>query len=112
MSPSLPLSPVEVKRVGDTLLGVATQCVQKKNVMKLSAETLSNICLKINIKLGGVNGILVPGIRYVHTYLQCACIHATAHYDAAEPESFHIRQVAITVVVYTLPLCLFPANES
>ncbi|KRZ04635.1 Protein argonaute-2 [Trichinella zimbabwensis] len=38
----------EVKRVGDTLLGVASQCVQAKN---------------INVKLGGVNNILLPSIR-------------------------------------------------
>ncbi|XP_019633764.1 PREDICTED: protein argonaute-3-like [Branchiostoma belcheri] len=49
----------EVKRVGDTLLGVATQCVQVKNVIKTSPQTLSNLCLKINVKLGGVNNILV-----------------------------------------------------
>ena len=45
----------EVKRVGDTVLGMATQCVQAKNVNKTSAQTLSNLCLKINVKLGGVN---------------------------------------------------------
>ncbi|GCB71283.1 hypothetical protein scyTo_0008799 [Scyliorhinus torazame] len=50
----------EVKRVGDTLLGMATQCVQVKNVLKTSPQTLSNLCLKINVKLGGVNNILVP----------------------------------------------------
>ena len=71
LPPSLPLSPAEVKRVGDTLLGVATQCVQVKNVMKPSAQTLSNLCLKINVKLGGVNSILVPGIRCV-LYV-CVC---------------------------------------
>ena len=65
VSPSLSLSPVEVKRVGDTMLGVVTQCVQVKNVMKPSAQTLSNLCLKINIKLGGDNSILVPEIRCV-----------------------------------------------
>ena len=54
----------EVKRVGDTLLGVATQCVQSKNVMRPSPQTLSNLCLKINVKLGGINSILVPNIRY------------------------------------------------
>ena len=53
----------EVKRVGDTILGMATQCVQAKNVNKTSAQTLSNLCLKINVKLGGVNSILVPSIR-------------------------------------------------
>ncbi|XP_014666290.1 PREDICTED: protein argonaute-2-like isoform X3 [Priapulus caudatus] len=53
----------EVKRVGDTVLGMATQCVQAKNVNKTSPQTLSNLCLKINVKLGGVNNILVPSIR-------------------------------------------------
>lgn len=53
----------EVKRVGDTLLGIATQCVQVKNVTKTSPQTLSNLCLKINVKLGGVNNILVPTLR-------------------------------------------------
>lgn len=54
----------EVKRVGDTLLGMATQCVQVKNVVKTSPQTLSNLCLKINVKLGGINNILVPHQRY------------------------------------------------
>ena len=53
----------EVKRVGDTLLGMATQCVQMKNVNKTSAQTLSNLCLKINVKLGGINSILLPALR-------------------------------------------------
>lgn len=58
----------EVKRVGDTVLGMATQCVQAKNVNKTSPQTLSNLCLKINVKLGGINSILVPGIRLVMLY--------------------------------------------
>ncbi|XP_027205239.1 protein argonaute-1 [Dermatophagoides pteronyssinus] len=53
----------EVKRVGDTVLGIATQCVQTRNVVKTSPQTLSNLCLKINVKLGGVNNILVPSMR-------------------------------------------------
>ena len=48
----------EVKRVGDTVLGMATQCVQAKNVNKTSPQTLSNLCLKINAKLGGKNFVL------------------------------------------------------
>lgn len=53
----------EVKRIGDTVLGIATQCVQCKNVNKTTPQTLSNLCLKINVKLGGINNILVPSIR-------------------------------------------------
>lgn len=55
----------EVKRVGDIMFGLATQCVQSKNVNKTTPQTLSNLCLKINVKLGGVNSILLPSIRYV-----------------------------------------------
>lgn len=56
-----PLCPTaEVKRVGDTVLGMATQCVQMKNVQRTTPQTLSNLCLKINVKLGGVNNILLP----------------------------------------------------
>uniref|UniRef100_A0A671X9W7 Argonaute RISC catalytic component 2 n=1 Tax=Sparus aurata TaxID=8175 RepID=A0A671X9W7_SPAAU len=43
-----------------TVLGMATQCVQVKNVQKTTPQTLSNLCLKINVKLGGVNNILLP----------------------------------------------------
>ncbi|CAC5380453.1 unnamed protein product [Mytilus coruscus] len=53
----------EVKRVGDILFGLATQCVQAKNVNKTTPQTLSNLCLKINVKLGGINNILLPSIR-------------------------------------------------
>ena len=57
------LSTAEVKRVGDTMLGIATQCVQSKNVIKLHSQTISNLCLKINAKLGGINSILAPDVR-------------------------------------------------
>ena len=54
------LSAAEVKRVGDTVLGMATQCVQMKNVQRTTPQTLSNLCLKSNVNLGGVNNILLP----------------------------------------------------
>ena len=60
----------EVKRVGDTLLGVATQCVQTRNVIRTSPQTLSNLCLKINVKLGGINSIIVPAMRYKYFFNQ------------------------------------------
>lgn len=53
----------EVKRVGDTVLGIATQCVQSKNAIRTTPQTLSNLCLKMNVKLGGVNSILLPNVR-------------------------------------------------
>ncbi|XP_054978744.1 protein argonaute-2-like [Sorex araneus] len=53
----------EIKRVGDTVLGIATQCIQVKNVQRVIPQTLSNLCLKINVKLGGINNILLPQSR-------------------------------------------------
>ena len=44
-------------------MGVTTQCVQLKTINKISPQTLSNLCLKINVKLGGINSILLPSIR-------------------------------------------------
>ena len=51
----------DVKRLGDTKGGmaVATQCVLSTTVEKrCNHSTLSNICLKINARLGGVNSII------------------------------------------------------
>ncbi|OAF70228.1 Protein argonaute 1 [Intoshia linei] len=53
----------EIKRLGDINTGIATQCVQAKNVNRTSPQTLSNLCLKINVKLGGINNIIQPGVR-------------------------------------------------
>ena len=64
----------EVKRVGDTLLGVATQCVQTKNINKISIQTISNLCLKINVKLGGINSIIVPEMKYVNFLSFSTCV--------------------------------------
>ena len=53
----------EVKRMGDSVLGLATQCIKSKNVTRTTAQMLSNLCLKINAKLGGINTILAPEMR-------------------------------------------------
>lgn len=74
----------EVKRVGDILFGLATQCVQSKNVNKTSPQTLSNLCLKINVKLGGINNILLPSSRSV-TNLQASQEHPNKKYFFLQP---------------------------
>ncbi|KAL3172281.1 hypothetical protein MRX96_013255 [Rhipicephalus microplus] len=51
----------KVKRVGNTLMGVATQCVNYESLLKLKKRTLSNLIVKINAKLGGINCIVKPG---------------------------------------------------
>ncbi|KAF9179239.1 hypothetical protein BGZ50_007129 [Haplosporangium sp. Z 11] len=45
----------EVKRVTDTVLGVASQCIQSKHTRDPKKQYCANVCLKINIKLGGTN---------------------------------------------------------
>ncbi|KPI94966.1 Protein argonaute-4 [Papilio xuthus] len=76
----------EVKRVGDTVLGMATQCVQAKNVNKTSPQTLSNLCLKINVKLGGINSILVPSLRpkYIRSDGEQESRHSTIEPNSAQ----------------------------
>ncbi|RKP15011.1 Piwi domain-containing protein [Piptocephalis cylindrospora] len=50
----------EVKRTGETLLGIPTQCLLMRNVMRPSKQYLANVCLKVNVKLGGANQVLSP----------------------------------------------------
>lgn len=49
----------EIKRVGDTVLGVPTQCIQVKHTFQPKKQYCANVCLKINAKLGGVNSFIV-----------------------------------------------------
>ena len=50
----------EIKIVGDVQEGIPTQCVAEKNIRKLTPTFFSNLILKINTKLGGVNSVLSP----------------------------------------------------
>ncbi|XP_016089891.1 protein argonaute-1-like [Sinocyclocheilus grahami] len=108
----------EVKRVGDTLLGMATQCVQVKNVVKTSPQTLSNLCLKINVKLGGINNILVPHQRNFTDQLRkiskdagmpiqgqpCFCKYAQGA-DSVEPMFRHLKNTysGLQLIIVILP---------
>lgn len=47
----------QVKQVGDVILGISTQCVQFKQVRGAKPQVCSNIAMKINAKLGGINHI-------------------------------------------------------
>ncbi|KAI3653322.1 hypothetical protein MP228_001269 [Amoeboaphelidium protococcarum] len=49
----------DIKRVGDTILGVPTQCIQVKHTLQPKKQYCANVCLKINAKLGGVNTFIV-----------------------------------------------------
>lgn len=47
-----------VKTCGDITYGVATQGVEDRNVNRINDQTVSNILLKVNTKLGGRNFLL------------------------------------------------------
>ena len=53
----------EIKRVGDSVVGVPTQCVQLKLVQQAKAQVCANISLKINSKLGGINQVIDPSVK-------------------------------------------------
>ncbi|RIA82435.1 Piwi domain-containing protein [Glomus cerebriforme] len=49
-----------IKRASDTIIGVVTQCIQSKHMMQAGKQYCANVCLKINVKLGGMNSFLSP----------------------------------------------------
>ncbi|KAG0012884.1 Eukaryotic translation initiation factor 2C, partial [Entomortierella chlamydospora] len=50
----------EIKRVSDTVIGIPTQCVQKSHTFQPKTQYCANVCLKMNVKLGGMNSFLSP----------------------------------------------------
>ncbi|KAF9951047.1 eukaryotic translation initiation factor 2C, 2 [Mortierella alpina] len=52
----------EIKRVTDTELGVSSQCIQVKHTRDPKKQYCANVCLKINVKLGGMNAQLAPSL--------------------------------------------------
>ncbi|KAG9103624.1 pre-mRNA-splicing factor cwc22 [Ceratobasidium sp. 370] len=49
-----------VKRFGDVTAGVATQCLKAAKCRGGNPQYFGNVCLKINVKLGGINAVLPP----------------------------------------------------
>jgi len=47
-----------VKHFGDVTMGIATQCLKSGKCFRAKAQYYANVCLKINVKLGGIN--LIP----------------------------------------------------
>uniref|UniRef100_A0A915K614 PAZ domain-containing protein n=1 Tax=Romanomermis culicivorax TaxID=13658 RepID=A0A915K614_ROMCU len=52
------LQNTEIKRLGDVVYGVITQCVLMRVVQDPKPMTMGNLVLKINAKFGGVNGMI------------------------------------------------------
>ncbi|GFP93542.1 protein argonaute mel1 [Phtheirospermum japonicum] len=52
----------KIKRVCETELGIVSQCCQPKQASKCSKQYLENVALKINVKVGGRNSVLVQAL--------------------------------------------------
>ncbi|XP_057483744.1 protein argonaute MEL1-like [Actinidia eriantha] len=52
-----------IKRVCETELGIVSQCCQPKQVMKCNKQYLENLSLKINVKVGGRNTVLLNAVE-------------------------------------------------
>ncbi|KAM0923115.1 hypothetical protein ACQ4PT_005689 [Festuca glaucescens] len=54
----------DIKRICETDLGLITQCCLTKHVFKISKQYLANVSLKINVKMGGRNTVLVDALSW------------------------------------------------
>ncbi|CAA2938952.1 argonaute 1 [Olea europaea subsp. europaea] len=52
----------DLKRICETDLGIVSQCCLQKHVYKMNKQYLANVALKINVKVGGRNTVLVDAI--------------------------------------------------
>ncbi|KAG0053940.1 eukaryotic translation initiation factor 2C, 2 [Gryganskiella cystojenkinii] len=50
----------EIKRITDTVIGISSQCIQMKHTYQPKKQYCANVCLKMNVKIGGVNLRLAP----------------------------------------------------
>nr|XP_010914964.1 protein argonaute PNH1 [Elaeis guineensis] len=54
----------DLKRICETDLGLISQCCLTKHVFKVSKQYLANVSLKINVKMGGRNTVLLDAISW------------------------------------------------
>ncbi|OVA05379.1 Argonaute/Dicer protein [Macleaya cordata] len=52
----------DLKRICETDLGLISQCCLTKHVFKINKQYLANVALKINVKMGGRNTVLLDAI--------------------------------------------------
>jgi eukaryotic translation initiation factor 2C len=52
----------DLKKQCETVVGVVSQCCLTKHVHKINKQYLANVALKINVKVGGRNTVLVDAL--------------------------------------------------
>ncbi|KAF9400454.1 Eukaryotic translation initiation factor 2C, partial [Podila epigama] len=85
----------EIKRVTDTVIGVASQCLQMKHVKAAKTQYCANVCLKVNVKLGGSNADLGPNMMPFITSRPTIVIGA----DVSHPAPMDTTRPSIAAVV-------------
>lgn len=55
----------DIKRCTDTVVGLPSQCMLMKHIRRPSKQYCANLCLKINVKLGGVNSSLGRQLKFI-----------------------------------------------
>ncbi|XP_035204495.1 LOW QUALITY PROTEIN: protein argonaute-4-like [Stegodyphus dumicola] len=53
----------EIKFFADFQYGLVTQCIDDKNLEKINDQIATNICLKLNVKLGGTNHVISQNLE-------------------------------------------------
>lgn len=53
----------EVKFLADFKHNLVTQCMEDKTLSRINDQITTNVCLKINVKLGGINHVFLNGPR-------------------------------------------------
>ncbi|KAK4257346.1 hypothetical protein QN277_006944 [Acacia crassicarpa] len=54
----------DLKRICETDLGLISQCCLTKHVFKVNRQYLANVALKINVKMGGRNTVLLDALSW------------------------------------------------
>ena len=86
----------EIKRVGDNVIGIPTQCVQSKHVNSTNLQVCANIALKINSKLGGINHVIDP-VEKSPVFREPVIIFS-ANVTHPSPTEYGIPSIAAVVV--------------
>ncbi|WVY94274.1 hypothetical protein V8G54_033362 [Vigna mungo] len=93
-----PLRSGHLKRICETDLGLIFQCCLTKHVFKINKQYLANVALKINVKMGGRNTVLLDALSWrIPLVSDIPTIIFGA--DVTHPESGHDSCPSIVAVV-------------
>lgn len=65
-----------IKKSCDIRFGVPSQVLQAKHVMSASPQYISNVCMKVNAKLGGATSVAKSGLS---KFFDCIDSWLSAH---------------------------------